>query len=70
MLVVDEMVEGVTEGGGIGDDVVGNEIDESPTSSEADVDERVAVVTVEREEAVVHKSLMPSGGNDEELDST
>ena len=67
MLVVDEMVEGVTEGGGIGDDVVGNEIDESPTSSEADVDERVAVVTVEREEAVVHKSLMPSGGNDEEL---
>ena len=67
MLVVDEMVEGVTEGGGIDDDVVGNEIDESPTSSEADVDERVAVVTVEREEAVVHKSLMPSGGNDEEL---
>ena len=52
MLVVDEMVEGVTEGGGIDDDVIGNEIDESPTSSEADVDERVAVVTVEREEAV------------------
>ena len=35
--------------------------------SEADVDELVFVVTVEREEAVAHKSLIPSGGNDEDL---
>ena len=58
MLVVGEMVEGVTEAGGLGDDVVGAEMNESPMSSEADVDELVVVVTVEREEAVVNKSLM------------
>ena len=46
-----EMVEGVTEVGGLGDDVVGAEMNESPMSLEADVDELV-VVTVEREEAV------------------
>ena len=67
MLVVGEMVEGVTEAGGLGDDVVGAEMNESPMCSEADVDELVAVVTVELEEAVVNKSLMPSAGNDEEL---
>ena len=66
MLVVDEMVEDVTEAGGLGDDVVGAEMNESSMSSEADVCELV-VVTVEREEAVVNTSLMPSGGNDEEL---
>ena len=67
MLIVDEMVEGVTEAGGLGDDVVGAEMNESPMFSEADIDELVPVVTVGREEAVVNKSLMPSGGNDEEL---
>ena len=67
MLIVDEMVEGVTEAGGLGDDAVGAEMNESPMSSEADVDEFVAVVTVERKEAVVNKSLMPTGGNHEEL---
>ena len=66
MLVVDEVVEGVTQAGGLGDDVVGTEMNESPMSSEADV-ELVVVVSVEREEAVVNMSLMPSGGNDEEL---
>ena len=54
MLVVDEMVEGVTEAGGLGDGVVGVEMDESPMSSEVDVEERLVVVTVEREEAVVN----------------
>ena len=35
--------------------------------SEVDVDELVSVVvTVQRQEAVVNKSLMPSEGNDEE----
>ena len=58
MLLVDETVEGVTRAAGLGDDVVGVEINESPMSSEADVDELVVVVTVEREEAVVNKSLM------------
>ena len=58
MFVVEKMVEGVTEDGGLGDDVVGAEMNESPMSSEADVDELVVVVTVEREEAVVNKSLM------------
>ena len=53
MLVVDEMVEDVTEAGGLGDDVVGAEMNESSMSSEADVCELV-VVTVEREEAVVN----------------
>ena len=62
-----EIFEGVTEAGGLGDDVVGAEMKESSMSSEADVDELVVVVTVEREEAVVNKSLTPSGGNDEEL---
>ena len=61
MLVVDEVVEGVTQAGGLGDDVVGTEMNESPMSSEADV-ELVVVVSVEREEAVVNMSLMPSGG--------
>ena len=51
------MVEGVTEVGGLGDDVVGAEMNESPMSLEADVDELV-VVTVEREEAEVNKSLI------------
>ena len=46
MLVVDEMVEDVTEAGGLGDDVVGAEMNESSMSSEADVCELV-VVTVE-----------------------
>ena len=54
VLVVDEMVEGVTEAGGLGDGVVGVEMDESPMSSEVDVEERLVVVTVEREEAVVN----------------
>ena len=66
MLVV-EIVKGVTEASGLGDDVVGAEMNESPMSSEAAVDELVAVVTVELEEAVVNKSLMPSEGNDEEV---
>ena len=35
--------------------------------SEARIGELVAVGTLEREEALVNKSLMPSGGNDEEL---
>ena len=61
-----EMVEGVTEAGGLGDDVVGAEMNESPMSSEADVDDLVVVVTVDREEAEVTKSLMLSGGNYEE----
>ena len=39
----------------------------SPMTSKADVDERIVVVTVQREEAVVNKSLMPPGDNDEEL---
>ena len=52
MLVVGEMVEGVTEAGGLGDDVVGAEVNESPMSSEAGVDELAAVVTLEREESV------------------
>ena len=38
----------------------------SPMTSKADVDERIVVVTVQREEAVVNKSLMPPGDNDEE----
>ena len=42
-----EMVEVVTEAGGLGDDVVGAEINEPLMSSEADDDELV-VVTVER----------------------
>ena len=58
------MVEGVTEAGGLGDDVVAAGINEPLMSSEADVDELV-VVTVERNEIVMHKSLMLSGGNDE-----
>ena len=70
MLAVDEMVEGVTEAGGLGDDAVGAEMNESPMSSEADVDELVAVLTVERNEPVVNKSLMSSGGNDENWCST
>ena len=53
-----EMFEGVTEAGGLNDDVVGAEMNESPLSSEADVDELVVVVTVEREEAEVNKSLI------------
>ena len=39
----------------------------SPMTSKADVDERIVVVTVQREEAVVNKSLKPPGDNDEEL---
>ena len=60
------MVEGVTEAGGLCDGV-GAEMNESLMSSEADDDELVVVVTVEREEAVVNQSLMLSGGDDEEL---
>ena len=66
MLLVDETVEGVTRAAGLGDDVVGVEINESPMSSEADVDELAAVVTIGRVEAV-NKFLIPSGGNEEEL---
>ena len=66
MFVVEKMVEGVTEDGGLGDDVVGAEMNESPMFSETDVDELVVVVTVEREDAVVDKPLLPSGGNDAE----
>ena len=66
MLVVDEMVEGVTAAGRLGYDVVGAEMNESPMSSETDV-ELVVAVTVEREEAVVNKPFVPPGGNDEEL---
>ena len=45
------------------------EMNLSLTPSEADVDELLVVLiaTLERDEAVVNKSLMPSGGNDEEL---
>ena len=64
MFVVEKMVEGVTEDGGLGDDVVGAEMNESPMSSDANVDELVVVVTVERETAEVNKCLMPSRGND------
>ena len=41
-------------------------MNESPMFSETDVDELVVVVTVEREDAVVDKPLLPSGGNDAE----
>ena len=68
MLVVDEMVEGVTEAGGLGDHTLdGAEMNLSLMRSGADVDELVVVVTLKHEEAMVNKSLMPSGGNDEEL---
>ena len=67
MVVVGKMVEGVTEVCGLGDDVVGAEIIESPKFSEAGGDERLTVVSVQREKAVVNKSLIPSGGNDDEL---
>ena len=45
------------------------EMNLSLTPSEADVDELLVVLiaTLERDEAVVNKSLMPSGGNDEEV---
>ena len=43
------------------------EMNLSLMASEAEVDELAVVVSLEREETVVNKSLMPSGGNDEEL---
>ena len=68
MLVVDEMVEGVTEAGGLGDHTLdGAEMNLSLMRSGADVDELVVVAILERGEAVVNKSMIPSRGNDEDL---
>ena len=58
------MVEGVTEAGGLGDEVVGAEINEPLMSSKAD-DELVVVVSAKRKDIVMNKSLMLSGGNDD-----
>ena len=64
MLIVDEMAEDVTEGGGFGDHVDDAEMNQSQMFWEAHVDEPVVAVS---EEAVVDRSLMPCGGKDEEL---
>ena len=45
----------------------GAEMNLSLMPSEADVDELVVVAILERGEAVVNKSMIPSGGNDEDL---
>ena len=52
MLVVDETDGGVTEVDELGDDVIGEEMNESSMRSEADVDKLEVVVTVERYGAV------------------
>ena len=67
MWVLDEMVEGIIENGGLGDDVVGAGMNESPMSSATDVGELLVVVSVEGEEAVVNNCLMPSRSNDEQF---
>ena len=56
MLVVDEMVEGVYQAGGLGDGDVGAEMNESPMPSEAGVNE-----------AAENKSLVRSRGNEDKL---
>ena len=62
------MVERVTEAGGLGDDIVGAEMTSRRCLQKLMLMNLfVVVVTVEREEAVVNKSLMPSRGKDEEL---
>ena len=60
MLVADETDGGVTEVDELGDDVVGEEMNESPMRSEADVDKLEVVVTVERNGAVCSSLLCGS----------
>ena len=61
------MVERVTEAGGLGDDIVGAEMTSRRCLQKLMLMNLfVVVVTVEREEAMVNKSLMPSGDDDGE----
>ena len=57
MLVIGKTAGGVTEVDGLGDDVVGAEMNESPMPSEADIDELVVVATVQRDEAAMSSGV-------------
>ena len=67
MLVVDEMIEGITASGGVGDHVWRCWDELVDDAFRSWVDEPLAAVALEREEAVVNMPLIPSGGNDDEL---